>query len=746
MKARHIISGILCLCMVTSFGAVPFMPAAAAETADGAEVLGSKVYGSYLYKEIDGGVEITAFSTMDEADAISVPDEIDGKPVISIGEHGMAGAHAESIWLPATVTNIGDQAFFGCKNLTSVTINGAVTSIGDEAFCNCTKLSDVELPFTLESIGTRAFYNTALTEVRLGASLHFIGESAFESCKALNSVDFQPNAVQELLPGTFWGCEALTKLDLPENVQYLYGRSLPITLRVLFVRSPKAEVMEDFGLFLPPDCTVYADPDAPAYPNLGTQVFRLSDYEEPQFDVNGDYQFDILDVIALTKYLHMDGTLADRSAADVYADGEIDIFDLAMMMRALVGLPINRQPYEPMPGVIDIQAKNLAELVTANPVETVDIGSDIVLGQTDFALSLLRETIRTGEKQGENVLISPYSVSQALGMTANGAAGETLSEMESVLGGKMDTLNPAFYTLRSRLDDSGEDAKFHTANSIWFRDGYAIRKDFLQKNADYYGAAAYEAPFDQSTVDDINHWVSDNTDQMIPQVIDQIPEESKVILANAVVFDALWAEPYDEEYQVSDADFTAADGTVQTAQMMYDELHTYIEDEHAAGFMKSYSGGYAFAALLPEEGMTPEDYLETLDAKDVQDMFTKMREDWKPVRTGLPQFSYDFDTMMNAPLAEMGMPGAFSNIADFSGMTDAPLGLHIGSVIHKTHIDLTAAGTRAAAATVVMMDETSAAPDPEEPKTVILDRPFVYMIVETDNYLPVFIGTVNSVE
>ena len=121
----------------------------------------------------------------------------------------------------------------------------------------------------------------------------------------------------------------------------------------------------------------------------------------------------------------------------------------------------------------------------------------------------------------------------------------------------------------------------------------------------------------------------------------------------------------------------------------------------------------------------------------------------KPVNTkvitGLPEFEYDFGTNVNEPLQEMGMTRAFqSGIADFYGMTDDERGLYIGKVIHKTHIEVTPVGTRAGAATVVAM-EAGAALDPEPPKEVILNRPFVYAIVDTKTSLPVFIGTVNSI-
>ena len=469
--------------------------------------------------------------------------------------------------------------------------------------------------------------------------------------------------------------------------------------------------------------------------------------QETQYDVNADGAFDILDVIALIKYLHMDGTLKDPAAADVNADGETDIFDLALMMRALVELPV--QPEEPQTPTVTTQS--LSDALTPNAVQTVDIDEDTLCGQTDFALDLLRSTIKTKEAQGQNVLVSPYSVSQALGMTANGADGQTLDEMESVLGGAMDTLNPAFYTLAQPevwnlpKDSDYKPPVLQTANSIWFQTGYPVSLDFLQTNADYYSADAYSTPMDESTRAAVNAWVDEHTDHMIDRILDDPPTGARIMLVNAVAFDAQWAQPF-EEYTIDEADFTAADGTVQTVQMMHGgaECASYIFDDHADGFLLYYQGGrYAFAALLPEEGLTPEEYLETLDARSLRSTLRQRNSDIG-LHLGLPEFSYDYDASLVDPLTEMGMGSAFGVGANLSRMTDEPNELYIDEVLHKTFIDVTPAGTRAAAVTAVITRDGVSLCD--EYRDVVLDRPFVYMIVDTQYSLPIFIGTVNSIE
>ncbi len=446
-------------------------------------------------------------------------------------------------------------------------------------------------------------------------------------------------------------------------------------------------------------------------------------------DPNGDGEFDILDVINVSKYLHLQGTLKDWAQADMDGDGQVDVFDLSLMLRELVWK--NRE----MPVMA---SRDLATNVQAASPETVTLGEDFSIGQTRFALDLLRESA----EEGENALVSPYSVAQALGMTANGAAGETLAEMENVLGGSLDTLNSAFYSFRGRAQNDDK-AKLSTANAIWVREGYPVSEAFLQRNADYYDAGAYAAPFDESTVEDINSWVNDKTDRMIPEILSEIPDLTEIILVNAVAFDAKWYEPYDE-YALHDATFTAADGTKQEAVLMYGTCGTYLSDDHAEGFMKYYQGGrYAFAALLPEEGMSPEEYLAGLTPEGLYTMFSEPDRN-SYVETALPKFSCDFSTTLNEPLANMGMPSAFdSDMADFSGMTEVPNLLYISDVLHKTYIEVTPEGTRAGAATAVMVSDCC---EPIIEKEVILDRPFVYAIVDTQTAVPIFIGTLNSVE
>ena len=387
------------------------------------------------------------------------------------------------------------------------------------------------------------------------------------------------------------------------------------------------------------------------------------------------------------------------------------------------------------------------DLMNGIPANTVDVLPDMDAGAAaaaDFGVRLFQTTM----KDGENTLISPLSVLYALAMTANGADGETLTQMEEVLGMDAENLN-SFMLAYMDLLPNDKSCKMSLANSIWFKDDprFEVKESFLQTNADYYGASIYKAAFDQGTLDDINAWVKKHTDGMIPEILDKIPEDAVMYLVNALAFEAEWDEIY-EKTQVWDGDFTTEDGTRQDVEMMHSQENAYLEDDLATGFIKYYEGRkYAFAALLPNDGVTVSEYVESLTGEHLLEMLS----DPEYVRTivTLPKFETEYDIEISEHLEAMGMPDAFDyRVADFSRMgtyTGEDVNICIDRVIHKTFISVAEKGTKAGAATVVEM-VTEGAMSVEDYREVVLDRPFVYMLIDCETNLPFFIGTMMNVE
>lgn len=387
------------------------------------------------------------------------------------------------------------------------------------------------------------------------------------------------------------------------------------------------------------------------------------------------------------------------------------------------------------------QAVDLMAGVQAGDVKTsIDVTGPEAAVVTDFAVKLLQETM----EDGENTLLSPLSVLCALAMTENGAKGETLAQMEDLFGMDRATLNHYLYAYAKSLPQ-GEKYKLTLANSIWLRDDerLTVEPKFLQANADWYGAGAYKAPFDHSTVKEINEWAAEHTDGMIDGVLDDIPAEAVLYLINALAFDAEWQNIY-QESQVKRAVFTTEEGATRHVEFLHSREYRYLSDKNAAGVMKNYADGkYAFAALLPKEGMSVSDYVRTLTGEKLHDMLVNSSAE--PVITAIPKFEAEYGTSLAEVLQAMGLTDAFDpNTADFSAMGHSENGpLFINDVIHKTYIKVDEKGTKAGAVTAVEMNDAAA--PMEEPKQVTLDRPFVYMIVDTQAMVPVFLGVLRDV-
>ncbi len=386
---------------------------------------------------------------------------------------------------------------------------------------------------------------------------------------------------------------------------------------------------------------------------------------------------------------------------------------------------------------------NLTETLTPQAVQTHTPDDAFRDAHAQFALGLLLRT--AAQSSGENLLISPYSVMQALGMTANGAAGDTRTCMEQTMGGlPVDRLNAYLSAWRQNQPNTAG-CLLSTANSVWYRRDFSVKPEFLQQTADYYDAGAFLRDFsDPQTCTDVNQWIDNRTMHMIPKMLDSISPDTVMLLVNAVSFDAKWSGKYEKD-SISARTFHAADGTEQTAQMMYSDEHGLLSDDGAVGFMRPYYGGrYYFAALLPDENSSVEDYLAGMTAERLRDVF-RSADFSRKVEAGLPQFSCEYGTDLRKTLSDMGMALACTPAADFSAMTDSAEPVSISKVLHKARIEVNEAGTKAAASTVVVITKSAPAVSDAEPVRVILDRPFLFAIYDSEYGLPVFLGVLNSV-
>lgn len=443
-------------------------------------------------------------------------------------------------------------------------------------------------------------------------------------------------------------------------------------------------------------------------------------------DVNLDGIASISDATTIQKHLASYFTLseAQRKYADVDQNGTVSISDVTYMQRALAGsctLP------EPAP-LSDEEMKGAGNLA-----------------MNDFAVKLLQN----GRKHKTNVLISPLSIMNAMGMTANGAKGRTLSQIEDAFGMTLESINRyCKYYLDNQTSSTGKTRdKFTLANSIWFNKAYdpvTLNPNFAAVASDNYKAQLNTLFFNSDATQQINDWVNTNTDGMVPTILDEADPGALMYLINALAFDGKWDEPYDPEYQVSQGKFTNADNTTTNANYMVSSEYKYISGTDSRGFIKEFADGtYAFAALLPDENTTLDSFVKSLTGDKLSALLNSVKSENTIVY--LPKFKLDYSEELTESLTSLGISDAFNPAcADFTNMLTEPLiRPYISRVLHKTSIDVNETGTKAGAATLVEMKEGTA---PGEPNRVKLDRPFVYMIIDLKTKTPFFIGAVDSLQ
>lgn len=323
----------------------------------------------------------------------------------------------------------------------------------------------------------------------------------------------------------------------------------------------------------------------------------------------------------------------------------------------------------------------------------------------------------------------------ALALVQNGAEGETLVQLERALGGlDRDALNKY---MRAYCDFLSAGDELKIANSVWTDSSVEAKQAFLQKAVDSYSAQIFSAPLSsKKTVSSINSWVKKNTDGMIPKIIENADRDAVMMLINAVAFEAKWETPYTND-DIEKLEFNSYSGKSKKTEFMCSTESVYLSDSDAVGFMKPYKNGrFAFAALLPNEDVNIDDYIASLSGEKLMKIFSSAKKN-EEVDVKMPKFKAEYSTQLIDTLKKMGIEDAFDRkSANFSSLIDKNDGAYIGTVMHKTFIEVDQEGTRAAAATLVGISKMSMpAINP-----VCLNRPFVYMIVDTETNLPLFIG------
>ena len=386
--------------------------------------------------------------------------------------------------------------------------------------------------------------------------------------------------------------------------------------------------------------------------------------------------------------------------------------------------------------------------ITAPDVATSDL-AELVDGNTAFALDLYQYL---KDEAGEaNLFYSPYSISVALAMTYAGARGHTEQQMADALHFTLpqDRLHPAFNSLDLALAGRGEGAEgqdgegfwLNIVNALWGQTGYKFLDAFLDTLAENYGAGLRLLDFasdPEASRGIINDWVSDQTEGRIEDLIPQglINQLTRLVLTNAIYFNAAWAEPF-EESQTKDGAFHLLDGSQVTVPMMWHSAsYGYAEGEGYQAVELPYDGyELSMVILLPEAGGF-ERFEDSLDASQLDAILGSLGH--QQVALTLPKFEFESEFGLADALMALGMVDAFSMDADFSGM-DGTQELFVREVVHKAFVSVDEAGTEAAAATAVIMQLKGMA---TEPIQVTVDRPFLFLIRDLETGALLFVGRV----
>ncbi len=363
----------------------------------------------------------------------------------------------------------------------------------------------------------------------------------------------------------------------------------------------------------------------------------------------------------------------------------------------------------------------------------------VITSSNAFAFELLRE-VNDGSR-GENVFISPLSVSMALGVTMNGAVDRTFEEIRSTLGyGELSQgeINAAYRGLLDLLPGLDRSVEIHVANSVWHRDEFSFERAFFNTVENDFDARVRGIDFaDPASVTTINGWVHDQTRGRIPTILDDIPSEMVMYLINAVYFNGKWTDPFDRS-ATRQRGFTLEDGgSVEVPMMSNDGNYRYTRRPDLTAIDLPYgSGAFSMTIIIPETGRSVEEEVGLL----TPERWSEIVEGFASGRmiAELPRFRIEYEKALVEPLKALGMEAPFApGLADFSGMS-ATHGkdLVISEVKHKTFVDVNEEGTEAAGVTSVGVALTSM------PPVITADRPFVFVIRERFSGTILFIGKV----
>lgn len=350
---------------------------------------------------------------------------------------------------------------------------------------------------------------------------------------------------------------------------------------------------------------------------------------------------------------------------------------------------------------------------------------------SSFDYSLIKET---NKNKSSNYLISPYSIKTVLSIIKDGADNSSLKELNDVMG----NFRRANIISKNVIGD---------ANLLLINKEYKdeINKNYVNKIEKNYDA---EIKYSNITPNNINKWVDNKTNHMIPTLVDSVNPETIMAIINAISMKASWDSEFDcKNTHISE--FNTIDGSIINTIMMVSNDAQYIENDTAKGIIKKYKTyknddhkkvNLEFVAIMPNDGI--DSYIENFNNEEFRNLLsTKDKYKNEDVSLKLPRFkyNYNFNNLMNV-LINMGIKSIFNEkTADLSKMTESnSKDLYIGSIKQKSYIEVNEKGTKASAATIATVDENAA----NVPIDIEFDKPFIYIIKQSNSDDILFFGVV----
>ncbi|MBM4169626.1 MAG: serpin family protein [Ignavibacteria bacterium] len=355
-----------------------------------------------------------------------------------------------------------------------------------------------------------------------------------------------------------------------------------------------------------------------------------------------------------------------------------------------------------------------------------------------FWLKIFKEMNK--EEQRKNIFISPLSISTALGMTLNGAQGTTYDSMVATLEFQnlsLEEINQGSKSLTELLTGVDPGVTMNIANSIWSRLGFAVEEPFINTNKTFFNAQVATLDFSKpSAVETINSWVKTQTKGKIPTILDEpIPEEIVMYLINAIYFKGKWTTQFDPK-ETRDGEFTLLSGSKVPCKLMtMNTKFRYHQTENYQAIDLPYGAGYfSMSLILPSPGMDIDAFVTGLEPGEWDSIVKGFRE--IQLHLSLPRFKLEYKNSLKESLTALGMGIAFDKLrADFRGINKRGE-LFISQADHKAFVEVNEEGTEAAAVTSIGIGIVSL------PPTMVVDRPFVFLIRERTSGAILFVGKV----